>query len=199
MKLLGPDEFSDSMNALRNGNEKVFKEFYNEFYPRLHYFAQGIIKNEQEAEDIAANVFLTLHRELNAGTNFEDGAKFKAWLFVIARNKCLTYLTTNKTHNRIHQEMIKYMEQTDPGKDHYIAQAEVIEEVMREIQKLPPGEQRIFRLAHIEGLSNGQIAGQLCISVDTVKNAKKSAMAKLRAVFANEPLVLIVLFGIGAD
>src|SRR5690606_34254644 len=96
-------------------------------------------------------------------------------LYVIARNKCFNQLKQQKREQRIFEPL-----DTENIYSNYLAddlqQVQELNEIIENIlQNLPERQQLIFRLCRIEGLSHKEIAAELNISVQTVKNQMVSA------------------------
>jgi RNA polymerase sigma-70 factor (ECF subfamily) len=56
---------------------------------RVYAWCYGYVRNREAARDLAQDVLLTAHQKLGA---LRDGQRFGAWLFMVARNRCLASL-----------------------------------------------------------------------------------------------------------
>ena len=65
------------------------------------------------------------------------------------------------------------------------ATRELKESIEHIMSKLPPRQQEIFRLSRLDGFSHKEIADQLGISVQTVKNHMVAALRFVRTELAN--------------
>ena len=71
------------------GDKAAFEELYQETCRSVYFTCLGFIKDEQEAQDVTQDVYLTAFEQL--GT-LEDAGKFKSWLYRMAANKCINCL-----------------------------------------------------------------------------------------------------------
>ena len=71
------------------GDKATFEELYRETCRFVYFTCLGFIKDEQEAQDVTQDVYLTAFEQL--GT-LEDAGKFKSWLYRMAANKCINCL-----------------------------------------------------------------------------------------------------------
>ena len=71
------------------GDKSAFEELYRTTCCAVYFTCFGFVKDEQEAQDITQDVYLTAYEQL--GT-LEDVGKFKPWLYRIAANKSINCL-----------------------------------------------------------------------------------------------------------
>jgi len=67
----------------------VFKELFNQFYPRLKRYAVHFLKDQEEAEDMIQNTFMQLWKSKVIPDNNRDAG---ALLFTILKNRCLNQI-----------------------------------------------------------------------------------------------------------
>lgn len=177
----------------KQGNKAAFEAVYDTYRSQLYYFIKRIVEERQEAEDIAAETFIKLWK-LRA--NFETHQNIKAFLFVTARNACLDYLRSVERKSSSQQALQYILSQdSDVTLSQDEIQAEVLKRIHNEIENLPPKCRQIFKMAYLKGLKNEEIAGQLQLSYQTVKNQKVRAIKLLRiALNYMEVLLLFVLY-----
>lgn len=158
-----------------------FEAVYAAYYRRLVYFATGIINDRQEAEDIAAEIFL---KYWNKRHDFNTEKNTRAFLFISTKNACITLLRQRRKI-KIRQEDFA-MQQSSHTES--ILQDMVLREMFCEakdvLQTLPKGCRRIIRLTFEAGQSNRQIAALLALSVNTVSNQKSRGIKILKERFA---------------
>lgn len=191
MKFTTEKEIWQALSSRTDGQE-AFKALFLSYFPRLKRFIQSILQNENEAEDIAQDIFVSLW--LKRG-QMENVVNFNAYLFRIALNSAYrhierqflfeNYLTTQQqvSNDDLHaKESIEarlFAEETEK----LIADA---------IEQLPPQRRKIYKMSREEGLSNDEIALRLGISKRTVENHLSKVLAEIRKVIR---LVLILHFG----
>ena len=71
------------------GDRTAFEELYRETCRFVYFTCLGLLKDEQEAQDITQEVYLTAFEQM--GT-LEDAGKFRPWLYRIAANKSINCL-----------------------------------------------------------------------------------------------------------
>ena len=180
----------DIIIEFRKGNAKALNSIFKLYYAALCYFADRIVENKEEAEDIVAESFLKLWK---LHENFDSLYGVRAFLYVTTRNSCLNYL---KQADRVTRQQVDVSHISDPDEDRAFAEitrAEVLREVYAAIETLPEQCKKIVRLSFIEGLKNHEIAEQLKISIHTVKNQKVRGIYLLKMKLLGSNMIMFLL------
>ncbi len=180
----------DIIIEFRKGNSKALNSIFKLYYAALCYFADRIIANKEEAEDIVSESFLKLWK---IHENFDSLYGVRAFLYVATRNACLNYL---KQADRVTRQQVDVAHLLDPEMDKTFAEvtrAEVLRDVYAAIETLPAQCKKIVRLSFIEGLKNHEIAEQLNISIHTVKNQKVRGIYLLKMKLLGSNMIMFLL------
>jgi RNA polymerase sigma-70 factor (family 1) len=165
------------MLSFREGNKDAFRLIYDQLVRPLTYFVENIIHSQADAEDIIANAFYKLY---HARTGLRSYEHVKRWMYVIVRNEAIDYLRA-RTRARENQHDIAYLES---GFVEHVEteriKANLLQDIYREIEKLPKQRKTILRLYFFEQKSTTEIAEQLELSPQTVLNHKTKAIDSLR-------------------
>jgi RNA polymerase sigma factor (sigma-70 family) len=166
------------MTSFRQGNKDAFRLIYEQMVGPLTYFVENIIHSPTEAEDIVANGFYKLYQGRTAMRSFEH---VKRWLYVIVRNEAIDHLRA-KTRLRNNHAEISYLES---GSIEQQAETErvrsvILQDIYREIQKLPRQRRTIIYLYFFEKKTTAEIAEQLALNTQTVLNHKTKAIDSLK-------------------
>lgn len=166
------------MKAFRNGNKNAFEEIYNMHYRRLFYFVRKITGNQEEAKDITSETFVKLWRFRE---RFDTLQNIKAFLYITARNASFDYLRYAK---RVAGETRDYCYtvswEDEQSFEREMIETEVLELIYEEIENLPGKCQKVFKMSYVDRLKNEDIANQLQITLQTVKNHKTRALNIIR-------------------
>lgn len=74
------------------GNVKEFEIIYDEYFVDIYKFILSLSKNSTIAEDIVQETFMKALKNIKS---LKDSTKVKPWLFQIAKNTYLTYISKN--------------------------------------------------------------------------------------------------------
>jgi RNA polymerase sigma-70 factor (family 1) len=171
------------------GNPKSFNTIFNTFYSALCFFAERMILNKEEAEDIVGESFVKLWR---LHENFETMQNIKAFLYITTKNACLNYLKQSERTAKRQQDMLYMLSNNE---DHILSEltrSEVVRELHAAIESLPPQCRKIVRMSFVEGKKNQEIAEQLNLSIQTVKNQKVRAIYLLKVKLLNTNVLMLL-------
>ncbi|GGH65703.1 hypothetical protein GCM10011379_19120 [Filimonas zeae] len=167
----------------REGKEEALKRIYSMFATNLLFTARGIVKNEQEAEDIVLDAFSKcwLKREC-----FETLYKIKCYLYVVIKHACFHYVDKLKTKASSHREIFYISEEADGFVLEHMIKAEMVERIHKEINLLPERARTMLNWLYVDGLSNTQIAQKMQIPVEHVRVNKSRALNQLRQALSGK-------------
>lgn len=172
--------------ALHRRQPEAVKELFNQLYKPLIYFAEKLVNNKQEAEDIVGTSFFKLTGRIE---QFSSSRDVKAFLYVTTRNECLDYLRRMARFERSQEQLQYLMDYTDAQADDEMLRARILQEVYNEIEQLPPQCRKIFKLIYTRGMSTREIAAEMELSPQTVLNQKAKALNLLRGILAKKNLM----------
>lgn len=117
-----------------------------------------------------------------------------AWIYRIASNVSLTYLKMQGNRRRLLQEV--QISETSESLSEVIDSKELRLIIQRAVALLPDRRQEIYRLSREGGLSHLQIAGQLHLSQNTVKNQIGIALKFIQEFINKETALSIVALSV---
>lgn len=176
----------ETLNSISvNDFEKLFREHYSE----LCGFANHIVSDLDEAEEIVQNLFVKL---------WEDRQKinissFRSYLFKAVRNACYNQQKHLKIKAAYAEENEREMKEAAFIKDDELENNEREQKIQRAIQALPDGRKEIFILSRFEGLKYREISERLKISIKTVENQMSAALKQLKLELAELMVTLLIL------
>ena len=124
-------------------------------------------------------------------------ANIKAFLYISTRNTCLNFLNSRQRKTTKNKEL-QYLTdmETASAFDFELINAEVMQEIHRQVEALPKQCKEIFKLVYFQGLSTADIAARMGISTKTVLNQKLKAVGVIRAELLKRKLyIAVVVFG----
>ena len=176
------------------GSKEALNLFYTRFAPRMLSVIHRYVADPQDAEDILHDGFIIAFTRLNSLRDFDH---VDYWLATIMKNLSLRFLHNQDVASMLYE--IPEVEDTPEFEE--IIDFTTLESL---IKKLPPGYQKVFRLAVLENKSHKEIAGILGIAPNSSSSQlfhAKLMMRKLITDYRNQTgllslLVLIVAGGL---
>ena len=174
------DNLKELVHKAAAGDRAAFEELYRETCRSVYFTCLNILKDEQEAQDIAQDVYLTAFEQLDT---LEEADKFKSWLYRIAANKSIKHLQKKKPVLP-GDEQLQDME-TEKNEnflpEEYALHADKRELVLKIIQETCSDKMyQTILLYYFNGLSIAEIAEIMECLEGTVKNRLSVARAKIK-------------------
>ncbi len=163
-----------------------FKSLVKEHQERVRNICFRFVKNPQDADDVAQDVFIQVYESLH---HFREDAEVSTWIYRITVNKSLDFLRKQKRKKRFAQltsilgfgddkDNVEIPAVGDPLKD--LENKERKQVLDRAIDKLPDNQKAAITLSKTEGFSTKEIADIMNMSVSAVEALNHRARINLR-------------------
>jgi len=193
LKVQSP-EISDGILAQQtlSGDQRAFETLVQRYSGTLFNFVCRFLADYDQACDILQQVFLQLYISL---PNLRTGEPLKAWLFQVARNRCLDEL---RRKHAIHfsdletgsddEELspLAAMPDTGPLPEEVAERHDLQQCLQRAIQALPPKFRAVVLLRYASQLSFSEIGQALNMPEATAKTYFQRAKPLLRAALTTQ-------------
>ena len=168
------------MTGIPRTVESAFDEVVRQREKQVLGTAYRILGNWADAEDVAQEVFVKLHRH---GMDFANDAALGGWLYRVTTNLCFDRTRTAKPVSEV-PEIVS--EETSP--EGAVLAAERKQRLGRALLLLPERERAAVVLREIEGLDTSEVAEILGSSETTVRSQVSRALGRLREIMEREPV-----------
>jgi RNA polymerase sigma-70 factor (ECF subfamily) len=142
--------------------------------------AYRILGNWADAEEVAQEVFLRLHRH---GLGFANDAAMGSWIYRVTVNLCV-----DQTRKVRPGQDVPDLRDPAASPEASAIREERKRELMRALATLPVKERAAVVLREIEGLSTAEVAEILGSREVTVRSQISNAFGRLRAILKREDL-----------
>ncbi|MBD5279319.1 MAG: RNA polymerase sigma-70 factor [Bacteroides sp.] len=183
------------IERLRSGHKEAFQTIYDIYGRRMLAYCIRLTGNAEDAEDLVQDVFLNLWRTKDELKNVDT---LRPYLFTSLRNRILN-LWKSRLNSNLYNDYIKALQEPDSHRDFENIEYREFERMIAvEMDKLPPTQRRVVRMSRLENLEVVEIAAELGLSVQTIKNALSSGLKTLRQSLGKNSGLLILLFTIAS-
>ncbi len=187
-------ETSDSVLAQRviAGDQQAFEILVHRYNVPLFNFICHFLGNYDQACDISQQVFLQLYISL---PTLRVGDPLKAWLFQVARNRCLDELRRKRAIHFSELESVSdedevsplaTMPDTNPLPEDLAEHHDLQQHLRRAIQSLPPKFRDVVSLRYAAQLSFSEIGLSLSMPEATAKTYFQRAKPLLRKALSTQ-------------
>ena len=171
-------------------NEQLFKILFERFKKPVHDYIRTITGSDELAEEIAQEVFIRLWRKMGSYDEIEN---IDFYIFRIARNECMRYFKKAAVETHMLQELQKRMTAENNNVSEYINFKETEGLLDKAIASLSPQRQKVYLLSRRQGLRIEEIAAEMQISYNTVRNHLVEALRQIRHYYLEHLSVAVLL------
>lgn len=169
---------SDMLQGLKEGNRKVFHDFYFEHHARLYHYILKYTRSEWLAEETVQLSFVKLWETRKA---LSASYSLSTQLYRIAKSILIDLLRKNvvrKTES-LHEHIDLCEVASVPEKSSMEAKDE-LNHVLAIIRKMPPMQQKVFSYSRLDNFSHKEIAEKLSISTKTIETHIGKAVKRIK-------------------
>jgi RNA polymerase sigma-70 factor (family 1) len=180
---------------IANGDESAFRMLFDQYRERLFLFAWQLCHSAVEAEEVVQDIFLRLWE--NRGRLGEVDFPRK-YIFIMARNRTLDLLSKIARDQQLISEVWTNISQSDNYLEDLLQAKDSRQLIDQAVSQLSEKKQAIFLMSRRDGLSLREIAEQMDLSVQTVKNILTEVLRHIKAFLARHNTLLAIAFWVQA-
>lgn len=177
-------EEADLVRRVQARDEIAFKEMVDRYQSKIFSIIYGILRNQNDAEDIAQQVFTKIYFSIQ---NFDFRSSLLTWIYKITVNECYDYLRKKKVRKLVYEsdfseEESQRLENSEATADRTVridtklAQHEL---VVKLLAKVSEEDRNLILLKEVEGHSVEELARMTGMNENTIKVKLFRARQKL--------------------
>lgn len=183
-------EYTDDMLIVRCKSKDIgaFNLLVERYKHEAYGFAYSYLKNVDDALSVSQDAFVRAWKSMAA---FEEGRKFRPWLFSIVKNQALNAIARKKNRREISLDEAMEASGFDlpdsaPGPYERLADGETKRQVWKAVMSLKKEFREVIILKHFHDLSYAEMAETLDIPAGTVMSRLYHARLALKEVLSTE-------------
>jgi RNA polymerase sigma-70 factor (ECF subfamily) len=165
-----------------NTRNQAFNELVASYSRRLYWHIRKILIDHADSDDVLQNVFIKVWRHLDS---FKEDSQLFTWLYRIATNESLTFLSQKKKRAGIPLDAVSEFLANDLQNDKYFKGEEIQAKLQRAILTLPDKQRIVFNLRYFEEMKYEQMSQILETSVGALKASYHHAVKKIEEHLKN--------------
>lgn len=176
------------IQAIQAGSAGAFEGLVKRHLRRAHGIAANLVKNRDDAMDLAQDAFFKAYRALD---RFDTKQRFFPWFYRILRNTCVSFLKRRGLVRMVSMNAraggadgdeleFELVDERAVPAHAILAGCELRDEFWRAFETLPLRDREILALRHFQDLAYQDIADALEIPIGTVMSRLFHARRRLR-------------------
>src|ERR1700719_3326128 len=165
-------------------DDLAFREIVERYQAKIFSIIYGILRNHNDAEDIAQQVFSKVYFSVR---NFDFRSSLLTWIYKITVNECYDYLRKKRVRRLVYesdfsQEESLRMEASEPAVDPSLPADERLAQrdlAVKLLSKVSEEDRSLILLKEVEGHSVEELAQMTGMNENTIKVKLFRARQKL--------------------
>ena len=165
-------------------DEMAFREIVERYQAKVFSIIYGILRNRNDAEDIAQQVFSKVYFSIR---NFDFRSSLLTWIYKITVNECFDYLRKRKVRKLVYEsdlseDEVRRVENSEPTNDRYVpADSDLARRdyVLKLLSRVSEEERMLLMMKEVEGYSVEELAERTGMNENTIKVKLFRARQKL--------------------
>ena len=184
---LDPDPDANLMLRVKQGDMTAFEELVNKHRQGVLNLLFRTLPDATEAEDLAQQVFVQVFKSAH---RYRASAKFRTWLYTIARNLCLNEIRRRSRHpaesldlrhpEHEDQPLRQFEDTKNFSPPEQVIEGELVEKIAEAVGDLPENQRTAIMLFREEELAYEEIAEVLGCSLSATKSLIHRARETLK-------------------
>jgi len=172
------------IRRIQSGDELAFREIVERYQSKVFSIIYGILRNRNDAEDIAQQVFAKIYFSVKS---FDFRSSLLTWIYKITVNECYDYLRKKRVRKLVYESDFsaddsQRMEHSEPATDHAPAVDQRLAQhdlILKLLAKLSDEDRSLMLLKEVEGHSVEELAEMMGMNENTIKVKLFRARQKL--------------------
>jgi len=177
------------MQSFAQGQSSAFEQLYDRHETSVWRFVFRSVQNQAVTDDLVQELWFAVAR---TAASYEPTAKFKTWLFTMARNRVIDHVRTAKNHVSIDAEnddgesmFSDLAAESRLGPLRQVSSREQATALLNAIEQLPNDQREVFLMQAEGDMSVEEIAAATGFSFETAKSRLRYARSKLKVLLAD--------------
>lgn len=160
----------------------AFRELIAQYSRPLYSHIRNIVLNHDDTDDVLQNTFIKVFNNLK---NFKGESKLFSWMYRIATNEALTFISQRAKKSGISNEEVQQKAIEKLKADIYFEGEDIQLKLQKAIALLPEKQQLVFKMRYFEELKYEDISDILGTSVGALKASYHIAAKKIEEYVLN--------------
>ncbi len=179
------------IGQLKSGQEAALKLLFDRYSDDVYSIAYSVLKDPFESEDVVQEVFIKVW---NARFQLDETGNIWSFIYIITKRLALNKLRDLKVQIKNQVVLFETNFAQIGSSDNNTLVQEILALEHEVLEKLPEQQRKVYVLSRVEGLTYKEIAGQMNIAPNTVKNHIIQALKTFKKHFQRFGYPLFLFF-----
>ncbi|GAB3204205.1 RNA polymerase sigma-70 factor (ECF subfamily) [Pontibacter aydingkolensis] len=154
----------------------AFNQLVRKYQQNIYWHIRKMVIDHDDSDDLTQEVFVKVWKNLG---NFRQDAQLYTWIYRIATNECLTFLSNKKKRFflPIHDVAAELAEKIDSSPD--ISGDEIQLKLQKALLRLPDKQRLVFNMKYYDEMKYEEMSEILGTSVGALKTSYHLAVKKI--------------------
>ena len=156
--------------------EAAFRQLVAQYSKPLYNHVRTIVLSHDDADDVLQNTFIKVFQNLK---NFKGESKLFSWMYRIATNEALTFVSQRAKKSGITNEEVQQKALNKLQADDYFEGDAMQLKLQQAVATLPEKQQLVFKMRYFEDIKYEDLSEILGTSVGALKASYHHAIKKI--------------------
>lgn len=168
-----------------NRRRTAFSKVITLYQEQLYWQIRKLLISHDDTADVLQNTFLKAWSNID---NFRGDSKLSTWLYTIAHNESITFLTKAQAEREMIADDPDGYLQEQILADKYFDGDETQKKLLCAIATLPPKQRQVFNMRYFDEIPYEEMSEILKTSVGALKASYHFAVGKITDFFKKEEI-----------
>lgn len=155
---------------------EAFRQLVSQYSRPLYSHIRTIVLDHDDADDVLQNTFIKVFQNLK---NFKGESKLFSWIYRIATNEALTFISSKAKKSGITNEEVQQKALERLPADEYFEGDALALKLQKAVAQLPEKQQLVFKMKYFEEMKYEDMSEILGTSVGALKASYHHAVKKI--------------------
>ena len=156
--------------------QAAYRQLIAQYSRPLYSHVRTIVLNHDDADDVLQNTFIKVFQNLK---NFKGESKIFSWIYRIATNEALTFISQRAKKGGITNEEVQQKAIMNLQADDYFEGDALQLKLQQAVATLPEKQQLVFKMRYFQDLKYEDISEIVGTSVGALKASYHHAVKKI--------------------
>jgi RNA polymerase sigma-70 factor (ECF subfamily) len=158
-----------------------FNMLVRSYQQRVYWHVRKMVIDHDDADDLTQEVFIKIHKAID---QFREDAQLFTWIYRIATNECLNFLTKKRRRFFLPIEDVGEQLAAKIDASDHLNGEDIQKKLQKALLKLPDKQRLVFNMKYFDDLPYEQIAEITSTSVGALKASYHHAVKKIEEFLA---------------